>query len=386
MNPSAQTTHRFAIVMDSRLLSATDLPQSKELIAQLVADIVSVASRGNEIFVILPDPSGWAKSSTNLSDKFDLKYREHAVTESSVRHRILASLGHALLLREFVDRFGQLGTNAACLFLTRHDLAEQGSYENVRSVILGLLGLGIVPIIGQNLAVSAHSEDVSGDERFACVLATAMQARRLVFLTLQEVVAEETLRRKVDTNGKEIALPDMGSPEFTKARSQLDAAKLVTRLGLELSIIDGRQPQVLTDLLVSTDKQVGVFLPAERSQLRGRKNWLALAAQSRGEITVSTFLAESLLARRPASILLIGVEAVTGTFVRNEVVTVRDLQGHILGRGQVRLSAEELERGIRNRERASASDLFGTEVIHCDYYVGNPELPPSGHLSMIGKP
>jgi glutamate 5-kinase len=75
---------------------------------------------------------------------------------------------------------------------------------------------------------------------------------------------------------------------------------------------------------------------------------------------------------RDASIGIIGVENVIGSFKKSDVVTVKDVSGNVLGRGEVRFSSEQIAEKIDRRKNGEDVELFGSEVIHCDYFVHAP--------------
>jgi glutamate 5-kinase len=255
--------------------------------------------------------------------------------------QILAAIGQPLAFAPYHEVFREHGMHLAQIVAARHDIADQARYESLRSVTMTLLKTNIVPVFTHNGVFSESCESCE-EEQFAAIIATAMQVDKMIIVCENE----------------------------TEAMLQ-EAEKLVTSFGADLHVVNGNGSGSLRDLLLES-KSVGQVFAARGPKLKQRKSWVGLVARSRGTIVVSSFLADTLLARRPASILLIGVESAAGSFRKNDVVTVKDLNGKTLGRGEVRLSSEELADKLAQRHVGKAVHTFGYEVIHCDYFVYEP--------------
>ena len=75
----------------------------------------------------------------------------------------------------------------------------------------------------------------------------------------------------------------------------------------------------------------------------GRKLWIGLAEVPRGTISLDEGATSAVL-ERGASILPVGVVAVSGSFAPGDVVNVRASSGDVVGRGVVRYSSEDMSR------------------------------------------
>ena len=306
---------------------------------------------------------------------------------SLLREQILASVGQPLLMAKYQKFFKGFGVDIAQILVTRANLSEQESYESLCEVVNNLLALGIVPIFNENDVLSPEELDFSDNDQLACMISAAFKADKLVLLTNVDGVYD---RRPDEPGARRIPVvedveqvlrfADKSRSDVGKGgmQSKLEVARVVTGFGIGMYIANGGEPRVLSRLLLR-DEALGTSFPARGKKLRQTKSWVALAAASRGDIVVSTFCAELLKAKKPSSILLIGVEDVAGDFEEGDVVSVRDLSGTTLGRGQSRMSASE----IRGRKAEMANDPSGGLisggkrdkthiVIHADYFVFAP--------------
>ena len=205
----------------------------------------------------------------------------------------------------------------------------------------------------------------------------AFQADKLVILSNIDglfakapVVGSPQLVREVDDLDSILGTlcDEKDEVEKERIRSRIEAARMVTSFGIEMHIMNGTKERILINSFIEGIANGTVFR-SHGVKLKQRKGWVALAAQSKGVIVVSTFLAEAINTRKPVSILLIGVEKVTGNFNKNDVVTVKDTDGKVLGRGEVRYSSDELIKLVQKRINGEKMEFFGSEVIHCDYFV-----------------
>ena len=374
---------RIAIKIGSRVLTREDGGPDDEAVTRLVDDIVRVKSSGNEVLLITSGAVAWGRAGSGLANDFsvvEVRSGRRGTQRRLLREQILASVGQPLLIARYTECFAKLGVRVSQILVTREDLASQQRYESVRAVTLNLLAHGIVPIFNENDVLSSEEIDFSDNDQLACILATALQADQLAILTDVDGILDKapgtpgaTLLRVVDNVDTLHIAADTTMNPLGKGgiRSKLEAARLVTSFGIQLSVVNGAHPEVLSKLFLH-NQQVGTRFLARGEKLKQRKSWVALAALSRGEIVVSTFLAESLAAHRTASILVIGVESLSGQFRQNDVVTVKDMSGRTLGRGEVRMSSDALQERIDKRRRGQDVELFGSEVIHCDYFVSAP--------------
>ena len=75
--------------------------------------------------------------------------------------------------------------------------------------------------------------------------------------------------------------------------------------------------------------------------MAGKRRWLAFATTVRGHATINADAAKALL-HRQASLLISGVTGCEGEFTAGQVITVRDIDGNIIGKGIAEFSCQQL--------------------------------------------
>jgi glutamate 5-kinase len=139
--------------------------------------------------------------------------------------------------------------------------------------------------------------------------------------------------------------------------SKLAIARKAARLGTEVVIADGADPEIMSKILGG---DAGTRFPA-LGDASPTKRWLASADDhATGSVTVNAG-AESALtdSNRLASLLPVGIEAVAGRFKRGDVIQILDPAGRVLGCGRARYDHREAARKMGQRGQKP--------LIHYDY-------------------
>lgn len=374
---------RIAIKIGTSVLSVDNNRPDDIALSQLVEGIAAIHAAGNEVFIITSGAIVWGHAVTGWNADFHVE-EPSAVRRASQRHllreQLLAAVGQPAMTAAYASLLSRHGANIAQILITRQDMADQSRYESIRSVAINLLLSRVIPLFNENDVLSSEEIAFSDNDQLACMLATALQADRLIILTNvdglfdrpPELTGSQLIREVANIDDLHVAVAQGRSRIGTGGmKSKLEAARLATSFGIEMMLANGKRRRILQEIVLDEKPYGTLFLP-RGVRLKQRKGWMALAAGSRGELTVSSFLAESLAARKPASILVIGVEQVEGDFQRNDIVTVKDVRGRVLGRGEVRMSSQEVREKIQRRRDGEETELYGSEVIHCDYFVHTP--------------
>jgi len=133
-----------------------------------------------------------------------------------------------------------------------------------------LLALGVIPIVNENDSVSVRElEGAFGDnDELSALLATTVQADWLLLLTnvdgffvpdgpkkmkLQRVVRRLTPAMEAQCDGKS----SLGRGGMI---SKLRAAKLASRGGVHVAIVNGKNPQGIT---LGMERKIGTYFPPQ---------------------------------------------------------------------------------------------------------------------------
>jgi glutamate 5-kinase len=289
--------------------------------------------------------------------------------------QMLAAIGQPRLMAFYEQIFGMYGLTVAQILLTRMDLASRHRYLNARNTLIALMEQKILPVVNENDTVATEEIRVGDNDNLSALVANLVDADWLVLLTDQSGLYTADPRTDSDAQLVEEVSDREIAPKLWEAaggarglgtggmKTKLQAVELARRSGVTCVIARGTEPNVLLRI-VDGEKLGTRFLPVATS-MESRKRYILSARQAPGLLSVDDGAANAL--RRGASLLPIGVTAVTGRFHRGDTVRVARADGVEMARGIVNYGSRDLARIIRCPSDEIESILgchFGDEVIH----------------------
>ncbi len=289
-----------------------------------------------------------------------------------------AAVGQGKLMELYTRAFEQLGVTTAQVLLTQGDLADRERALCLRTTLMRLLQLGVLPILNENDSVSVReimdrstgtSQGTGGfgdNDGLSARVAVAADADALVLLSnvdgLRSADPREdpSARRIPELDAQQAAARSQtvagGSSGGTGGMaSKLEAAAEAAGAGLAVVIADGHLPRVTSRVLAGED--LGTLVPpAVRRSARRRQ--IAVGRAHRGALVVNDGAIEALRDRK-ASLLPVGVTRVDGSFDCGDVVEIHDGHGRVHGRGLVNYDAAAC-RALAGRRSDEIAAVLGT--------------------------
>ena len=273
--------------------------------------------------------------------------------------QMLAAVGQPLLIGRYQQALAEHGLTAAQILLSRADLERRLSWLNARNTLRALLDQGLIPVVNENDSVATEELRFGDNDRLSALVATLVDADKLLLLTDQDGLYSADPNRDPDAV---LITEVVGTvPESLRSSagesvsgvgtggmaSKLQAADLARRASIGVIIANGAQLSRLPELLLGKGR--GTYLHALGDRLEARKRFI-LGALEGGSVTVDGGAAQAL--RQGRSLLPVGVRALSGSFVRGDVIRVVDGSQVELARGVANYSADDLKRiaGLRSEE------------------------------------
>ena len=180
-----------------------------------------------------------------------------------------AAVGQSALMNTYERLF--FGKKVvAQLLLSSDDFTSPVRYKNLQNALHELLKLGVVPIVNENDSVSVRElVGAFGDnDELSALLATAVKADWLLLLTdvdgfyvpngkrrrLLRMVRKLTPQMEALCNGKS----KLGTGGM---RSKLRAAKAASEGGVNVAIVNGREPNAISGAI---ERKIGTYFPPQR--------------------------------------------------------------------------------------------------------------------------
>jgi glutamate 5-kinase len=343
--------HRIVVKLGTHVVTHDGVELALGRLMGLVESLARLRHAGREVVLVSSGAVGMGMRVLGLAER----------PRSLGLRQACAAVGQGHLMGVYTQAFAQVGVTAAQVLLTQEDLADRDRALCLRTTLMRLLELGVVPVLNENDSVSVHelieyrrSQNAAeapaigfGDnDGLSARVAVSLDADLLVLLT--NVGGLYTANPKHDPGATRIP-ETAGVDDAALARasggsgggtggmaSKLLAARLASSEGTPVLIAGGAEPRVLERALSGED--IGTLITvSERRPARIRH--IAVGARHRGALVVNDGALAALAAQK-ASLLPVGVVSVEGTFDKGDVVEIRDGSGRVHGRGLVNYPAE----------------------------------------------
>ena len=345
---------RVVVKIGSALLTNDGRALDEPAIGGWVDQIAELHRRGIEVVLV--------SSGAVAAGMVRLGWR---VRPSSVHElQAAAAVGQNGLTECYEGHFERHGLITAQVLLTHDDLSNRKRYLNARSALRTLVGLRVVPVINENDTVVTDEIRFGDNDTLGALVANLLEAEALIILTDQEGLFDADPRR--DPSAQLIAEGRASDPQLAAVAggggalgrggmsTKVKAARLAARSGAVTVIASGRQPEVLIRL--AEGEPLGTLLTPDQAPIAARKRWLAGQLQARGSLTLDAG----------------AVKALSGDFVRGDMVLCLDEDGQRVAKGLVNYGADEARKLLgqsSQRIEAILGYMEAPELIHRDNLV-----------------
>ncbi len=233
--------------------------QRVEELCKVMSDLKNA---GNEIILVSSGAIGMG------AGKLSLKERPHDIPT----RQAAAAVGQCELMYTYDKLFGEYNHTVAQILLTGEDVENPVRKLNFENTLYRLLDLGALPIINENDTVATDEICVGDNDTLGAIVATVSHADMLILLSdidgLFTADPHNNPDAKIIPEIREIT-PEIeamvGGTSTTLGtggmKTKLNAAKMCQRSGVEMIIANGKDPDVLYDIV--NKKPVGTRFLAE---------------------------------------------------------------------------------------------------------------------------
>ena len=257
-----------------------------------------------------------------------------------------AAIGQPILMSHYRDAFRKEGILTAQVLLTRNDMNNRKTYNNLRASVATLLSMGVVPIFNENDVVStAEIGSAFGDnDRMSAMVASKMDAGLLVLLT--------------DIDGLYTGNPkkDPDAHLVTEVDDSMASCATVIASGYKEGVLAA----------IARGEEVGTWFHPHAA-LTQRQRWI-INNSHQGAVVVDEGALEALKKKR--SLLPSGVIGVQGVFDEGDVIKVLGPDGTTFGKAVTGFDSTAISR-MMGRHSDEVDTLFGVD--HGDWCIFRPE-------------
>lgn len=315
---------RVVIKVGTNLLTGKDGGIDIKRIEDIARQIALIKAKNIQVLLISSGAIGMgAKAIKHLNKVVHIPLRQAC-----------ASIGQPLLMSAYRDAFTSHNMICSQILLTRGDLNNRKTYNNLRASVSTLLSLGVVPIFNENdvVSISEIGTAFGDNDRMSAYVASKIDADLLVLLT--DISGLYTGNPKTDPDARLIPeLKEITRTEFSYAKgagttfstggmkTKLLAAQIAAKANCGTIIASGYEEDAL--LKVLSGEEIGTYIHP-LSKLNQKERWI-LNNSHQGAIFVDEGAKKALLMKK--SLLPKGVIRVEGVFESGEVVQINDQNG-----------------------------------------------------------
>lgn len=319
---------RVVVKVGTNLLSSADGIDEKR-IDSLCSQIADLRDMGYQVLLVTSGAIG-------LGAK-EIKHKNRVV--HIPMRQACAAIGQPILMEHYRRAFSQHKIVCSQVLLTRNDLNNRKTYNNLRSSVSTLLALGIVPIFNENDVIStAEIGSAFGDnDRMSAMVASKIDADLLILLT--DIDGLYTGNPKSDKNAvliKDIVKIDSTIMAYAKGagstfstggmKTKLLAASIASMAYCGTVIASGYEKDILVRILKG--EEIGSYVHPGR-KLNQRERWI-INNSHMGTIFVDEGARQALFGHH--SLLPSGVTRVDGVWEVGDVVAVGGPDGRVFAK------------------------------------------------------
>ena len=234
---------------------------------RLVCVLSDIQNMGYEVVLVSSGAIAVGRNKLNMTAKPDSMRMKQAA----------AAVGQCELMHIYDDMFSKYSITVAQILLTKTIVQNPERRQHVQNTIERLLQLGVIPILNENdtVAIDELELEIGENDSLSAVIATVADADLLVILSDIDGLfsADPRVHQDAEVVPLVSAIDDSilqmaggaGSTLGTGGMAtKLNAAQIATENGIDMVIMNGKNPDLLYDLF--DNKQVGTLFLAKNGK------------------------------------------------------------------------------------------------------------------------
>ena len=230
----------------------------------LVRVISDLHNSGREIIMVSSGAVGLGAGKLGLPEK----------PKDTKTKQAVAAIGQCELMHVYDDMFAKYSVTVAQILLTKTIINNSNHCENFMNTVEKLVNMDVIPIVNENdtIAIDELELEIGENDSLSALVAELSRADLLLILSDIDALYDDDPRSNPDA--KPIPLVEEITPEIEAMAggagsslgtggmsTKITAAKIATNAGIDMVIMNGRDPEKLYDLF--EDKEIGTLFKAK---------------------------------------------------------------------------------------------------------------------------
>jgi len=230
----------------------------------LVRVISDLHNSGREIIIVSSGAVGLGAGKLGLPEK----------PKDTKTKQAVAAIGQCELMHVYDDMFAKYSVTVAQILLTKTIINTPNHCENFMNTVEKLIGMDVIPIVNENdtIAIDELELEIGENDSLSALVAELSRADLLLILSDIDALYDDDPRS--NPNAKPIPIVEKITPEIEAMAggagtslgtggmsTKITAAKIATNAGIDMIIMNGKDPEKLYDLF--EDKEIGTLFKAK---------------------------------------------------------------------------------------------------------------------------
>ena len=231
----------------------------------LVRVISDLHNSGREIIIVSSGAVGLGAGKLGLAEK----------PKDTRSKQAVAAIGQCELMHIYDDMFAKYSITVAQILLTKTIISNPDHCRNFENTIEKLVSMDVIPIVNENdtIAIDELELEIGENDSLSAMVAELSNADLLLILSDIDGLYDDDPRTNPDA--KQIHFVKEITPEIEQAAggagtklgtggmaTKINAAKIAGEAGIDMIIMNGRDPELLYDLF--EDKEIGTYFRANK--------------------------------------------------------------------------------------------------------------------------
>lgn len=332
-------------------------------IGQITRQIAILQKQGIEIILISSGAVAAGRGLITLPKKTDVVSKR----------QLFAAVGQIKLINIYAEQFAKEGCLCAQVLVTKEDFRDREHYINMKNCISVLLQNNVVPVLNENDVISVTELMFTDNDELAGLVSGMVDADKLIILSNVKGIYNGSPNK---TSSSVIPIIEYGDTAFENFISseksnfgrggmltKCSIANKVASLGIPVHIANGRDENILTDIL--NDKPVGTLFKAKKN-ISSIKKWVAHSEGFvKGIVYIDEGAEKALRSDKPTSLLPVGITKIEGSFKKGDIIKITGSSGRQLGVGRTQYNSDKAA-DLMQRKNEKA-------LVHYDYLFLNDD-------------
>ena len=230
----------------------------------LVRVISDLHNSGREIIMVSSGAVGLGAGKLGLPEK----------PKDTKTKQAVAAIGQCELMHVYDDMFAKYSITVAQILLTKAIINNPSHCENFMNTVEKLVNMDVIPIVNENdtIAIDELELEIGENDSLSALVAELSRADLLLILSDIDALYDDDPRTNPDA--KPIPIVEKITPEIESVAggagtslgtggmsTKITAAKIATNAGIDIIIMNGKDPEKLYDLF--ENKEIGTLFKAQ---------------------------------------------------------------------------------------------------------------------------